>query len=267
MSEKRIKSVPEFKKEAVKKLSEKMKGSKTVLLASIKGLPASQFQQIKSKLRGHAEIYVSKKTLVERALKDAGKGALMNLKELIGPDVAIIFSDMDAFELAGTLIDKQSPAKARVGDIAPEDLRVEEGPTDLIPGPAISELGAVGLKVAVEAGKLAIKNAAVICKKGQPITDKVSNVLTKLNIKPMKVGFIPLAAYDSKSDTIYREIKIDKKGTLENLRTSISKAFGFAVNVGYFTNETVKYFIAKAGIEEKALEMKFGNSQDKKEEV
>ncbi len=264
MVEKKISSVPEIKKESVKMLSEKMKNSKTVLLASIKGLPASQFQQIKAKLRGSAEIFVAKKTLVDRALKQTEKGALLNLKDLIGADVAIIFSDVDAFELAATLIDKQSPAKAKVGDLAPEDIRIEEGLTSLIPGPAISELGAVGLKVAVEGGKLAIKNSAVICKKGEPISGKVSNVLTKLNILPMKVGFIPLAAYDAKNDTIYAEIRIDKKATLENLRESISKAFGFAININYFTAETVKYFIAKAGLEADSLSSKVSESNNEK---
>lgn len=261
---KEIKKVPQVKKDAVKKLVEKMKTSNTILIASIKGLPASQFQQIKVKLRGKAEIFVSKKSLVDRALKESEKGTLLNMKDLIGADVAILFSNLDSFELAGMLIDKQSSAKARIGDIAPEDIEIQEGPTELIPGPAISELGAVGLKVAVENGKLAIKNTKVICEKGKPITDKVSNVLTKLNILPMKVGFVPLASYDAKTETIYREIKIDKKGTLENLRESISKAFGFAVGLGYYTQETVKYFISKAGLEEMALEAKVGNSNNEK---
>lgn len=252
----RAKPVPEEKKLSVKKLTEKMKSSKTIMIASTKGLPASQFQAIKTKLRGRVEIAVAKKSLILRAISESGKGTLQNMKELIVSDSALMFSDIDAFELASLLIESQSPTKAKVGDIAPEDLHIEAGPTELIPGPAISELGAVGLKVAVENGKLAIRQAATICKKGEKINDKVANVLGKLNILPMKVGFLTVAAYDAKSDTIYTEIKIDKKGALDELRNAIGKAFGFAVNVGYYTAETVKYFIAKAGLEEKSLEKK-----------
>jgi len=150
----RIKPIPEYKTESVKMLVEQLQSSTTVLIASIKGLPASQFQSIKSKFRGRAEILVAKKSIVNRALVATGKGALINLKEKIGADVALIFSDIEAYELAGMLIDNQSPSKAKVGDIAPEDITIEEGPTDLMPGPAISELGAVGLKVVVDGGKL-----------------------------------------------------------------------------------------------------------------
>ncbi len=258
---KRLKSVPQHKKDTVKKLAEKMKTSKTILIASTKGLPASQFQAIKKKLRGKAEISMARKTLIMRAIADSGKGTLQNLKTSITSDYALMFSDMDAFELAGLLTESQSPTKAKVGDICPEDINIEAGPTTLIPGPAISELGAVGLKVAVENGKLSIRVGATICKKGQPINDKVVNVLGKLNIMPMKVGFIPIAAYDAKADTIYTEIKIDKKGAHEALKDAIGKAFGFAVEIGYFTKETVKYFITKAAIEEMALEKKFGGAQ------
>ncbi len=257
----RTKEIPEDKKLSVKKLAERMKNSKTILIASTKGLPASQFQAIKTKLRGRVEISVAKKSLIVRAFGETGKGTLQNMKELLGADFALMFSEIDAFELAGLLLDSQSPTKARVGDIAPEDLYIEAGPTELIPGPAISELGAVGLKVKVENGKLAIVNGATICKKGDKINEKVAGVLGKLNILPMKVGFLTVAAYDGKADVIYKEIKIDKKGAVDELRNSIGKAFGFAVNVGYFTKETVKYFIAKAGLEEKALEKKVGGAQ------
>ena len=47
----RSKAVPESKKELVRKIAEKIKESKAVLIASIKSLPASKFQIIKKKLR------------------------------------------------------------------------------------------------------------------------------------------------------------------------------------------------------------------------
>lgn len=250
----REKPIPDYKKKQVKEIAEMMKKYPTVLIASIKGLPASQFQKIKRSLRGKAEVVVAKKTIVNRALVETGKGSLVRLKEQIGADVAIMFSEIEAFELSSLLVDNQTSAKAKVGDIAPEDINIEPGPTDLMPGPAISELGSVGLKVAVEGGKLAIKQGATIVKEGEVINDKIASVMGKLNILPMKVGFIPLAAYDAKGDTVYTDIKIDKEGALENLRTAIGKAFGFAVGLGYVAKETVKYFIAKASMEEKALE-------------
>jgi large subunit ribosomal protein L10 len=241
------------KKKLVLNLEEKIKKSKTVLIASIKNLPSSQYQDIKKKLRGKAEIIVIKKSLVLRAMDKVEKGALKNLKEKIGADVAVFFSELDAFSLSGLLSENVSPAKAKPGDLAPEDIVVEPGPTELIPGPAISELSSVGLKVAVEGGKIAIKKGATIVKKGEKIGLAQASVMGKVGIEPMKVGFEPIAAYDSNDDKTYFEIKIDKKGTLEGLREAIGKAFSFGIGIGFVSKETVGYYIARAGLEEKAL--------------
>lgn len=256
MEKERQNEVPEYKKKTVEELAKMMKSSNTVLVASTKGLPSSQFHDIKKKLRGKADIRVAKKSLVIRAIETAKKKSLGELKGNIHADIALFFSDLDAFELSGLLADNQSPTKAKAGDIPSEDINVEPGPTDLIPGPAISELSGAGLKIAVEGGKLAIKLHAVIARAGEPIKENVAGVMGKLGITPMKVGFEPLAAYDSKADRVYVGIKIDKKGTLEELRDSIKRALGVAVSRGYPTKETAQYFIKKAGLEYQAIEKK-----------
>ncbi len=249
----REKEIPEYKINIVKEIVDKIKKSRTLLIASTKGLPSSQFHEIKKNFRGKAEIRVTKKNILLRAFDSILKDGLHKFKENVGADIALFFSDLDAFELSGLLSDNQSPAKARAGDIALEDISVEPGPTSLIPGPAISELSGVGLKVAVEGGKLAIKLPATIVHKGEVIKENVAGVLAKLDILPMKVGFEPIAAYDYKEDKVYVGIKIDKKKILEELRDSIKKALGFAVNVRYMIRETISYLIAKAGREEKAI--------------
>jgi large subunit ribosomal protein L10 len=255
---------PEFKVKIVNDLIKEIKKSKTVLLASTKGLPSSQFHLIKKNLRGKADIRVVKKSAAIRAIEGAMKPGLDALKNEIKSDVAIFFSDIDAFELSGLLADNRSPTKAKAGDTAPEDINVEPGPTDLLPGPAISELSGVGLKVAVEGGKISIKLPHVIVKKGDKIKDNVASVLGKLGITPMKVGFEPLAAYDSASEKVYVGIKIDKKAVLEQLRYDIGKALGFARARGYVAKETLSYLFGKANAEEKAVQKlidKIGGAQ------
>jgi len=264
-SKEEIRTVPEAKTQLVLEIAEKIKHSKTVLIASTKGLPSSQFHEIKKNLRGKAEIKVAKKSIIIRAIGSVEKGALQNLKKSVGADVALFFSDIDAFELSALLGDNQSSARAKAGDIAPEDIAVEPGPTDLLPGPAISELSGVGLRVVVEGEKLAIKQGAVIVKAGETIEEKVASVMAKLGITPMKVGFEPIAAYDAKDDKVYIGIRIDKKKTLEELREAIRKGLGFAVNVKYSAKETIRYFIMKAGAEEKAILNLIGKASAKPE--
>jgi large subunit ribosomal protein L10 len=268
-TEKKIekREAPEFKVKIVSDLVNQIKKSKTILLASTKGLPSSQFHLIKKNLRGKADIRVVKKSAALRAIEGAMKPGLDALKNEVKSDVAIFFSDLDAFELSGLLTDNQSPTKARAGEIAPEDINVEPGPTDLLPGPAISELSGVGLKVSVEGGKIAIKLPHIIVKKGDAIKENVASVLGKLNITPMKVGFEPLAAYDAGAEKVYVGIKIDKKGVLEQLRYDIGKALGFARSRAYVTKETLSYLFGKANAEEKAIVNLVNKTQQNPTEV
>ena len=261
----REKPIPVAKLEEIKELVEKIGKFRTVLLASCKGLPGLQYHAIKKDLRGKAEVKMTKKTLISRAIEKTKKENLQDLKKEIGADITLFFSDLDPFALSGLLSDNQSPSKARAGDIAPENIEIEAGPTELVPGPAISELGAVGLKVSVKDGKLEIMKGAIVAKEGEEINANVASVLGKLDMNPMKVGFLPLAAYDSEDDKVYVGIKINKEETLDELRTLIGKALGFATNVEYSAKETMSYFIAKAFAEEKALANLSG--EEKKEET
>jgi len=254
--------VPEYKKKAVKDLIDKIKKSRSVLIASTLGLPGSQFHAIKKKLRGKAEIKVVKKSIAIRALDGSGEQALHGLKEYVTSDVALFFADCDPFELSALLTDNQSPTKARAGDIALEDITIEPGPTDLVPGPAISELSGVGLKVAVEGGKLAIKQGNTVARKGEPIKENVASVLAKLNVLPMTVGFEAISAYDSKDKKVYVGIKIDKKKTVEKLKSLIGKALNFAINTKYPTKQTIGYFISRAVMEEKAIKVLIDSKQN-----
>ena len=237
----------------VEDLKNLIETKKTILIASIKNLPASQFQEISKKLRGKAIVKVPKKNLILRALDSSSKEAIKDLKEKLEDSIAILFSDLDSFELAGELSSNKSPAKAKAGQEAPEDIEVSAGPTDLIPGPAISELGALGIQIQIEKGKITIKEPRVIAKEGEKISSGAADVMNKLDIKPFSVGFIPLCAFDNEEGKFYAELKIDKEATLEELKTFYSKALSFAVEIGYSNENTIRFLIGKAGLHEKVL--------------
>lgn len=250
---KRNTPIPESKIKLVEELVNLIKNNKTVLIASIKNIPGSQFQEISKKLRGKAIVKVPKKSLIFRAIDNYGNKEIIKLKDKIDGHVAIVFSNEDSFNLSAELLESKSPSKAKPGQEAPTDIEVEAGMTELVPGPAISELGAVGLQVKVTNGKLEIVQNKVIVKEGQKISQGAADVMSKLDIRPFSIGFIPLAGFDTKEGKVYLEINIDKEGTLENLKYAYGKAFPFAVNIGYFSKDTVGFILAKAVSHERRL--------------
>lgn len=246
--------VSESKVKIVKELEDLIKNSKTILISSIKGIPGSQFQEISKKLRGKAIVKVPKKNLIFRAIDDSENPEVQKLKEQIQASIAILFSELDSFELAAELVKNKSPAKAKPGQEAPEDIEIPDGPTDLVPGPAVSELGALGIQIQIEKGKINIKEPKVIAKQGQKISRAAADIMVKLDIKPFSIGFTPLAAFDTKENKLYTEIKIDRDETLNELKTAYSKAIPFAVEIGYITEDTIKFLIQKVGRHANALE-------------
>ncbi len=250
-----------LKEKDVNNLAESIKKSKTLMVASIKGLPSKQFQNIKKSIREYAEVKVAKKNIMMRALKAAD---VSGLDEYVGADCAFVISDLDAYELAGILAKKKTPVFAKTGQVAEDDIEVKDGPTDMVPGPAISELGALGLQVAVENGKIAIKAPKVVITKGQTINENAASIFQKLNIMPFSVGLNINVAYDVASKKIFTELKIDPEGYTEDLKQAAGKALGFAQKIVYICKETIGYFLAKGNAHGNALE-KFDVEENKDE--
>ncbi len=258
--------VSEEKKELVKKLAELMK-KRTVMVVSIMGLPSAQFQNIKKKLRGRAVVMVTKKSLIKFAAENCGKKELQELVKYVEANCALLFSDEDAFEISAFLAENKIPAKAKIGQEAPEDIKIEAGETNLPPGPDISALSSLGIQVKVENGKIVIEKEHVLVKKGEIINEEKASVLAKLNITPFKIGLEPLVAFcDGK---LYKDIKIDKEKTIEELKEMFSKGLAFAVSLNYICKDTLTFILSKAVAEENAINnlIKDNISEEKKQEA
>lgn len=255
---------------AVEELAKTIDGKNTIMFCSIKSLPASQFQKIKKQLSDKVMIKVVKKSSLLRALDKSEKAGVKKLKEYVKEDSAVMLSDLEPFELAGILSDSKSPIKAKVGQKVEYDIEVEAGPTELMAGPIVSELGSLGLEIEIKDGKIEIKKNKVILKAGDEVNEAAESLMAKLDMKPFSIGFIPMVAYDTASDKVYTEIKINKEATLEELKQTAGKALGFAINIGETNSETIKFLLSQAGNQEKVLAGLVGKEQpaeEKKEEA
>jgi len=251
---KKIKAhVSEQKLESVKMLSEEIKKAKTIMLISIKSIASAMLQKIKKDLRGKAVIRVAKKSTLVRAIDASGVSELEKMKASVCEDSALLISNDDAFELAAWLTENKSPVSAKEGQIAEKDIGVEEGPTELVPGPVISELGALGIQIMVEDGKITIRKPKVAVKKGDKVSVAAASIFQKLGIKPFMVGISPIAFYDGTAKKVYVGVKIDKKKVLQDLLSTNARAVGFSVSIAYPTKQNIGFLLAKANAHFNAL--------------
>lgn len=249
----RDKEIPEKKKKAVEQALKLIEKNRTLMIASIENLPSSQFQKIRKKLKDVAKIKVLKKNIIFRIIDSIEKGRIKELKKHIEENCALLFSNLDPFELSAKLSESKTPAKAKIGQQVPDDIIIEAGPTELLPGPVISEFGNLGVKIIIKDGKINIKENKKILKKGEKVTQAAASIMSKLDIKPLLISLEPIAAYDSKEDETYTGIKVDKEKTLEEIKNVFIKAKAFAIKIVYICKETIKDLIRKACLEEKAL--------------
>ena len=253
--------VSDAKKLKVKELAELM-GKKTVMVISIKGLPSAQFQDIKKKLRSKAKVQVVKKSLVKFALDHCGIKELHELVPYVDDSTAMLFSDADAFEISGILASEKIPAKAKTGQIAPSDIEVKAGPTELIPGPDISALSAVGLIPKVENGKIAVLKDKIIAKEGDVITEALASIMAKLDIIPFEVGVDPIAAFDGEEKKVYVDIKIDKEGMLDELENAHGRGLALSVELGIVNSDSIDFILSKAGVEGLVIDALIGEGEN-----
>jgi len=247
----------EKKKKEVERIKKLMLKYRVISVGDIRSLPSKQFQLIRSKLKDKVVILVTKKRLIEKAIESFKDKDLRPLEEYIqGSMPVLLFTDEDPFKLYKLLKKSKSRVAAKSGQIAPNDLIVNAGPTNFPPGPIIGELGQVGIVASVEAGKIAIKKDVVLVKEGHVINDKQASVLAKLGIEPMEIGLNLRGVYDNGILYDKSSLDFDEEQLLNDIKLAHRNALGLALKAGYITKETIKLMISKASSQARALESK-----------
>lgn len=236
--------VSERKKATAKEMKSLASKNGTIMLLNIKGISSSQLQMERKKFRDEISLIIVKKNVATKVFEENEK--MKGLIPWLEQSEAILYSNLDPFELAIKFCEGKIPARAKPGQTAIEDIVVEKGPTNLMAGPALSDLSKVGLKVGIEGGKIAVKERKVLVKKGDKISADIADALLKLEILPFSVGLEPIAAFEKKSEKVFTSLNISRNEFVNELKVSKVKALGFAVNIGYAAKETIKMLLGKA---------------------
>ncbi|MCH8004295.1 MAG: 50S ribosomal protein L10 [Nanoarchaeota archaeon] len=248
-------NVQEYKKKIVNDMTKLMRQYNIVGMVNMEDMPAPQLQSMRSELRGKVDLFMTKKRLMKIAIEKmkSEKKGIEELEKYFEGMPALIFTNESPFKLSKILKKSKSKAPAKPGQIAPNDIVVNKGPTPFAPGPIISELSSVGLKVGVESGKVAVKEDTVIVKKGEKIKPKVAEILSRLDIKPMEIGLGLVAAYED--GIIYQKdiLDVDEEQYNNNINLAASQAFNLAFNITYVTKDNISFLIGKAFNDTKAL--------------
>jgi len=252
MTKKKFKAVREKKesiaisgkKENVLAISKVAGKYPNVALLNIRNLPDRIFQKSKKQLRGKADFVVAKNSTIIRALEASKKG-----KELSGQisfPTALVFTSLSPYQLFKFFKDNKTSVAAKPGMLAPFDIIVPEGETDLMPGPALSELKGAGINAQIKGGKIIIAKDSVVAKKGAKITDNVCKALQKLNIMPFEAMVNMVAAYDGKFTYTGAILDIDEHQLRTDLAESLAQSFNVSYNASFPTSQNISALLSNA---------------------
>jgi large subunit ribosomal protein L10 len=244
--------LPEWKRKEIEEIKRYADQYTLVGLVDMYGIPGTQVQQIRRNLRGTAVIRMTRNTLIKHAFEEIG-GDKREVSEFVSGHSALIFTNENPFRLFRTLEKTKTKMAAKAGEVAPEDIVVEKGPTSFKPGPIVGELQQAGIPAAIEAGKVKIRETKTVVKKGAVIGAKLADVLSKLDIKPMDIGLLlQVAWYDG---GIYEPavLAIDETVVLNQITLASVQAFNLSVNATIPTRETIQPIITKAVREARGL--------------
>lgn len=238
--------VAEWKKDEVANLKDLINSYEVVGMANLADIPAPQLQQMRRTLKDSATLKMSRKTLMSLALNDSEKAQIETLEDYMEGQPALIFTNMNPFKLYKILESSKTPAPAKAGSIAPEDIIVPKGDTAFKPGPVLGELQKAGIPAKIEKGKIVITNDKVIVEAGEVIPRDVASILTRLEIFPLEVGIDLRAAYEA--ETIYTSdlLTVDEEKTLADVQKAFTQALNLSVEAVIFNKESTPLIIPKA---------------------
>ncbi len=247
--------IAQHKKDRVAALTQLLLSSPVIAAVDMENLPAPQLAQMRAQLRGKVEIFMTKRRLMKIAIalaKEKKKGVEKLLDYLRGMP-AFLFTKENPFSLYKTLKKNKSKAPAKAGQTAPFDIVVPKGPTGFAPGPIIGELATAGIKAGVEGGKVVIKEDSIAVKEGQKITQKMAEMLSRLQIHPMEVGLNITAVLEGDSLYASRVLDIDEVKFKADVAKAARWAFNLAFEAAYPAKENIRLLIGKAFTDAKAL--------------
>ena len=239
--------VSQTKVELVKQLTDLVNTHSVIAIVDFESLPAQQLQTMKSKLRSQGvTVLMARKRLLARALSESKQSEIASLSEHLRGMPALLFANGNPFAVYATLQKSKSAAPARAGAIAPKDIVVPAGPTSFAPGPIISELASIGVKTKVDGGKLSITDDTTVAKEGDEISQKLAEMLKRLDIKPMEIGLNLLAAWEGGFIFKAKDLRVDEEEYMGRFITAIQYATNLSVEAVYPTAENAEMLVQKA---------------------
>ncbi|MCP8323732.1 MAG: 50S ribosomal protein L10 [Candidatus Methylarchaceae archaeon HK02M2] len=239
------------KKRIMQEVATLVKKYKCIAISSLYKIRAAQLMELRKKFRNEMEILVVKNKIASIALEK--ENLTKKFTEELKGQSALIFTDIDPFQLDIMFEKNRVNLQARPGDIATDDIMIPAGNTGIPPGPVLSEFKEAKVPAKIDSGSIWVLKDTVAIKKGEAISPKLASLLSRLGVKPIRAGLSLYASWYDGLMLYEKDIKLD----LDEHRRKIQEAYHnvntIAIAASYLTKETLPLIISKFEFEARTL--------------
>jgi len=220
-----------------------------MFVVELDNVTSNQMHQVRMAMRGKAEMFVGKNTMVRFVIKKFGEEhknqALFALADELEGNVALIFTNEDLRDIRPIILANRKEAPARVGSVAQRTVIVPAGPTGLEPTQT-SFFQALQIPTKINKGAVEIMNDVTILTEGHKCGASQVALLNKLNIRPFSYGLVIRKLYDDGSVLTPSILDISKDDIKDILVSAIQNIAAVGLATGIPNKASFPHILADA---------------------
>ena len=241
------KKYPKKKQLMYQELQELPKKYNVVALSKMNKVRATQLMTLRKKFHDQINIKIIKNKVAQRAFEKVSNiPGIEDLSKELEGQCALMFTDLSPFKLNLIFSENKVFLPAKGGDIAPKDIIIPAGNTGIPPGPVLSEFKEAKVQTKIDQGSIAVTKDTIVAKSGDVISQKLASLMSKLDIKPIEAGVLVNYAISEGLQFREKDLTLDVKEYVKELQLSYSSALNFAIELNYFSPETIPSILSLA---------------------
>ena len=253
---------PKKKTQMYQQISELPKKYNVLALVRMEKVRASQLLPLRKKLQGEVEIFSVKDKVARLALEKAGVKGVDKFVDKLEGQCLFMFTNMSPFKLNVLLGKNKVMLFARGGDTASMDVVIPPKNTGIAPGPMLTDFKENNIPTKIDQGTIWIMRETIPVKKGEPISEKLAGLLTKLDIKAIEAGIVLNSALEDGLVYEQEEMIIDLEKFRNDLAQAHQQAISLSIEAAYITADNIEQILAKAAQSARSVSTEAGYLTD-----
>jgi large subunit ribosomal protein L10 len=259
---------PKKKAQMYQQMQELPKKYNVIALVRMEKVRASQLLPLRKKLQGEVEIFSVKDKVARLALEKAGVTGVDKFIDKLEGQCLFMFTNMSPFKLNVLLGKNKVMLFARGGDNASMDVVIPPKNTGIAPGPMLTDFKENNIPTKIDQGTIWIMKETVPVKKGEPISEKLAGLLTKLDIKAIEAGIVLNSALEEGLVYQQEEMIIDVEKFRNDLAQAHQQAVSLSIEAAYITADNIEQILQKAAQSARSVSTEAGYmTEDTKEQI